>query len=86
MAVRERETVADHGLLATLRELLGEQGGPVTSEAIAAAVRVPGEYSDFIEQRLEQNERRGLVARDDAGRWLLTADGTSAATAAPHSR
>jgi hypothetical protein len=85
MAAREHETVADHGLLATMRDLLRDRGEPVSCEAIAAAVRVPDEYSAFIEQRLEQNERRGLVVRDDAGRWLLTADGTSVAVESPHS-
>jgi|GEM_PF-6525619 hypothetical protein len=84
MALREPETVADHGLLATLRDLLEETGEPATGESVAAAVSVPEEYSCFIERRLEENERRGLVTRDEAGRWLLTAEGTAVAAGPPH--
>lgn len=80
MAPDEYETVADRGLLATLRELEREGDAPPTSEIVAGAVGVPGEYSEFIEQRLEENERRGLVARDGGGRWLLTAEGASLAS------
>jgi len=79
MALHELETSADRGLLATLRELEREGEPPPTSEVVAGAVGVPEEYSEFIDRRLEENERRGFVTRDAAGRWLLTAEGTALA-------
>ena len=70
---------ADRGLLSTVRELLLAAEEPPTSDAVAAAVGMPEEYSDFVERRLELNEERGLVVRDEDGRWLLTPAGTSLA-------
>lgn len=71
----------DGGLLATVRELERECGEPPTATAVAEAVGVPKAYSEFIERRLELNEREGLVERDGSGHWRLTASG--AAEAAP---
>ncbi|HET7566509.1 MAG TPA: hypothetical protein VFJ91_00835 [Gaiellaceae bacterium] len=69
----------DGGLLATVRELERERGEPPTATAVAAAVGVPEAYSEFIERRLELNEREGLVERDGAGCWRLTASGATEA-------
>ncbi|MGH3050917.1 MAG: hypothetical protein ACRDLK_12240 [Gaiellaceae bacterium] len=71
---------ADHGLLATLRDLERSGGEPPTSRRVAEAVGVPAEYSDFIAHRLEENERRGLVERDDSDHWALTPRGATLAT------
>ena len=73
---------ADLGLLATLRELLRDEDEPPTTSAVAEAVGVPEEYSRFIEQRLEENARRGYVVRDGEGHWLLTDRGATEAAAA----
>ena len=83
MALPKLEKAADHGLLATLREL-ERDGAPPTSEEVAGAVGVPEEYSEFIERRLELNEERGLVVHYDSGRWLLTAKGTALAGEQPY--
>jgi hypothetical protein len=80
MALHELETNADRGLLATLRALEREGEPPPTSEVVAGAVGIPEVYSEFIEQRLEENERRGFVTRDGEGRWLLTPEGTALAS------
>jgi Mn-dependent DtxR family transcriptional regulator len=69
----------DRGLLATVRELQHVRSAAPHTAAVAAAVGVPDEYARFIEQRLEENEERGYVERDAAGRWTLTSTGTTVA-------
>jgi Mn-dependent DtxR family transcriptional regulator len=82
MRVGELQSIADHGLLGTVRDLCRNRSAPPTTEAVAAAVGVPAPYSDVIAQRLELNEERGLVKRDDDGRWLLTDAGELVAVSA----
>jgi hypothetical protein len=62
-----------------VRDLHRDGIEPPTSTAVAEAVGVPEAYSGFIEQRLELNERRGLVTRNAVGRWLLTPYGATLA-------
>lgn len=72
-------TLADRGLIITMRELVEAQGRPQTSSAIARALGIPDEYTATVEQRLERNRDHGLVERNREGRWQLTLAGMAAA-------
>jgi hypothetical protein len=69
----------DRGLLAILRELEHDLDAPPTTRAVAKAAGIPDEYTRYIEERLEQNRKRGLVLRCGNNYWLLTTAGSVAA-------
>lgn len=75
--------VVDRGLLAAVLELADDPDRPATGEGIAEALRIPPEFADFVERRLQRNRDRGFVKCDGEGYWRPTAAGIAAAISLP---